>query len=76
MKNLSDNRKFWDSVKPLISNKNDQLIRNDCKRANNFDYFFINVIPNLRINIDQQCICNTSNMSNPISYQEIPKTTL
>ena len=63
VKNLSDNRKFCRSVKPLISNKvksivyatlneNDPLIRNKYNTAKNFNNFFINVVPNHEIKVD------------------------
>ena len=66
IKNLSDNRKFGGTVKPLFSNKvrsndyitlneNDLLIRNEYKIANIFNTFFVNIVPNLEIKIDQQC---------------------
>ena len=65
IKNLSDNRKFWGTVKPPFSNKvrsndyitlneNDLLIQNEYKIANIFNTFFVNIVPNLGIEIDQQ----------------------
>ena len=73
IKNLSDNRKFWGTVKPLFSNKvrsndnitlnkNDLLIRNEYKIANIFNTFFVNIVPNLGIEIDQQYLSNASNI--------------
>ena len=72
-KNLSDNRKFWGTVKPLFTNKvrsndyitlneNDLLIRNEYKIANIFNTFFVNVVPNLGIEIDQQYLRKTNNI--------------
>ena len=77
IKNLSDNRKFWGTVKPLFSNKvrsndyitlneNDLLIRNEYKLANIFNTFFVNIVPNLGIEIDQQYLSNVSNISDPV----------
>ena len=65
IKNLSDNRKFWGAVKPLFSNKvrsndyitlkeNDLLIRSEYKMANIFNTFFVNIVSNAGIEIDQQ----------------------
>ena len=65
IKNLSDNRKFGGTIKPLLSNKvrsydnitfneKDLLIRNEYKIANIFNTFFVNIVPNLGIEIDQQ----------------------
>ena len=62
--NAGDNRKLWGTVKSLFLNKvksnvhktlieNDQLIRNEYKMANIFNNFFINVVPNLVIYVDQ-----------------------
>ena len=77
IKNLSDNRKFWGPVKSLFSNKvrsndyvtlneNDLLIRNEYKIANIFNTFFVNIVPNLGIEIDQQYLSNVSNISDPV----------
>ena len=77
IKNLSDNRKFWGTVKPLFSNKvrsndyttlneNDLLIRNEYKIANIFNTFFVNIVPNLGFEIDQQYLRNVSNISDPV----------
>ena len=74
IKNLSDNRKFWGTVKPLFSNevrsndyitlkKTDLLIRNECKMAIIFNTFFVNIVPNLGIEIDQQYHSDVSNIS-------------
>ena len=62
--NLSDSRKFWGTVKPLFSNKvrlndyitlkeNDLLIRSEYKITNIFNTFFVNIVPNVGIEIDQ-----------------------
>ena len=77
LNSFGDSRKFSGSVKSRFSskvrlnvhttlNENDQLIRNECKRANNFDNFFTYVVPNLGIKVGQHCVCNTSNISNSI----------
>ena len=92
IKNLSDNRKFWGTVKPLYSNKvrsndyitlneNDLLIRNEYKIANIFNTFFVNIVPNLGIEIDQQYLSNVSNISDPVEkaikkYQKHPSISI
>ena len=88
IKNLSDNRKFWGTVKPPFSNKvrsndyitfneNDMLIRNGYKIANIYYTFFINIVPNLGIEIDQQYLSNVYNIFDPAEkaikkYQKHP----
>ena len=92
IKNLSDNRKFWGTVKPLFSNKvrsndyitfneNDLLIRNEYKIANIFNTFFVNIVPNLGIEINQQYLSNVSNISDPVEkaikkYQKHPSISI
>ena len=92
IKNLSDNRKFWGTVKPLFSNKvrsnvyitlneNDLLIRNEYKIANIFNTFFVNIVPSLGIEIDQQYLSNVSNISDPVEkaikkYQKYPSISI
>lgn len=77
VKNLSVNRKFWGSVKPLFSskvrwnihitlNENHQLIRNEYQIGNIFNNFFIKIVPSLGIKVDQRYICNTSIISDSI----------
>ena len=39
------------------------MIRDEYKSANIFNNFFINIVPNLGIKVDQQYFCNTSNLS-------------
>ena len=56
IKNFSDNRKFWGTIKPLFSNKvrsNDYItLNNDLLIRNIFNSFFVNIVPNLGIEID------------------------
>ena len=76
-KNLSVNRKFLGSLKPLFSskvrwniritlNENHQLIRNEFQIGNIFNNLFIKIVPNLGIKVDQRYICNTSIISDSI----------
>ena len=65
----------------IILSENDQLIRNEYKIANVLNNFFINVVSNLGIKGNQQYICNTSNISNPVEkantkYQKRPSSTI
>ena len=69
---VCDNKKFWKTVKPLLSNKtisnkkitlveNGNIIRNECDAAKVFNSFFTNVVKNLEIpqyNINDQ-ICKS-----------------
>ena len=80
------------TVKALFSNKvrsndyialneNDLLIRNEYKIANIFNTFFVNIVPNLGIEIDQQYLSNVSNISNPVEkaikkYQKHPSISI
>ena len=47
-------------------NENDLLIRNEYKVANIFNTSFVNIVPNLGIEIDQQYLSNVSNISDPV----------
>ena len=59
-KNIIDNRKFWQTVKPFLSEKNkskekitliknDEIISDDLEVANTLNKFFSNVVKNLKI---------------------------
>ena len=57
------------------------LIRNKYKVANIFNTFFVNIVPNLGIEIDQQYLSNLSNISDPVEkaikkYQKHPSTSI
>ena len=87
IKNLSDNRKFWGTVKPLSSsklrsndyitlNQNYLLIRNKYKIANIFNTFFVNIVPNLG-----RYLSNVSNISDLVEkaikkYQKHPSISI
>ena len=60
MKLITDNRKFWKTVKPLFSEKHfgsnkitlldgDEIISDDTEVANKFNSFFSNVVKKLNI---------------------------
>ena len=59
-KNITDNRKFWQTVKPFLSEKNksrekitlvknEEIISDDVEVANTLNNYFLNVIKNLKI---------------------------
>ena len=59
-KDITDNRKFWHTVKPFLSDKvksreaiilvdNENIKANENKMANNFNDFFSNIVKNLEI---------------------------
>ena len=60
LNNVCDNKKFWATVKPLLSNKiksvenivlseNGVLKKDEEKVADIFNNFFVNIVPNLGI---------------------------
>ena len=64
-KNITDNKKFWGTVKPLFSNKvrsntyitlneDEKLIKNEYQIANIFNTFFIEIVPNLGNKVDER----------------------
>ena len=76
-KNITDNKKFWGTVKPLFSNKvrsntyitlneDEKLIKNEYQIANIFNTFFIEIVPNLGTKVDERYLCDASNISDPI----------
>ena len=67
-KNITDNKKFWGTVKPLFSNKvrsntyitlneDEKLIKNEYQIANIFNTFFIEIVPNLGTKVDERYSC-------------------
>ena len=59
-KNITDNRKCWQTVKPFLSEKNklseeitlvksEEVISDDVEVANTLNYYFSNVVKNLKI---------------------------
>ena len=63
-----DNRKFWKNIKPVFSNKvktvdyidlkeNNTLITNNDRIANIFKEDFVNIVPNLAINVNNELLC-------------------
>ena len=81
--NITDNKKFWVTVKPLFSNKvrsntyitlneDEKLIKNEYQIANIFNTFFIEIVPNLGTKADEKYLCDASNISDQIE-KAIPK---
>ena len=76
-KSITDKKKFWGTVKPLSSNKvrsntcitlneDKKLIKNEYHIANIFNTFFLEIVPNLGIKVDERSLCDASNISDPI----------
>ena len=74
---LNDNRKFWKNIKPVFSNKvrsvdsinlkeNEEFVENDEKIANIFNEYFVNIVPNLEIDIDSEYLCPTVDIVDPV----------
>ena len=77
LKDITDSKKFWATVKPLFSNKiksteyitleeNGKIITNDKELARIFNEFFVNIVANLRINTKHSFLINTDNENDPI----------
>ena len=78
LKEITDSKKFWATVKPLLSNKikstesitlekNEKNISNDKELASNSNEFFVNILPNLSINANHSFLINTGNENDPIA---------
>ena len=77
LKDITDSKKFWATVKSLFSNKiksteyitleeNGKIISNDKELARIFNEFFVNLVPNLGINTNHSFLINTDNENDPI----------
>ena len=77
LKDITDSKKFWATVKPLFSSKiksteyitleeNGKIISNDKELARIFNGFFVNIVPNLGINTNHSFLINTDNEDDPI----------
>ena len=77
LKDITDSKKFWATVKPLFSNKiksteyitleeNGKIITNDKELARIFNEFFVNIVANLGINTKHSFLINTDNENDPI----------
>ena len=69
---MSDNKKFWQIVKPLFSNKvtakttiklveNNEMIDDETEIAKLFNEYFVNIVKKLGIFTEKQCAVSTEN---------------
>ena len=69
---ISDNKKFWQIVKPLFSNKvkgkttiklveNDEMIDDEIQIANLFNEYFVNIVKKLGLFTKEQSAISTEN---------------
>ena len=76
-KDIMDNKRFWKTIKPLFTEKakhtqnitlieKNVLITEKENGAEKFNSFFINVVPELKITINDDNITNTDGMSDPV----------
>ena len=76
-KKISDNKTFWKTVKPFISNKcrsseniilvkGDDTISDKGQVANIFNEFFANVVKNLNITINEDILSDTKAIDDPV----------
>ena len=76
-KKITDNKMFWKTAKPFISNKcrffenitlgkGDDTITDNAKVADIFNDFFSNVVKNLKITINENIISDTNGIDDPV----------
>ena len=69
---MTDNKKFWQAVKPLFSNKvkgktviklveNDAMIDDESEKANIFNEYFVNIVKKLGILTEEQTTYSATN---------------
>ena len=72
IKSVTDNKKFWQTVKLLFSNKvksktviklveNDAMIDDECEIANSFNKYFLNIVKKLGILTKEQTMYSAAN---------------
>ena len=77
IKNVTDNKMFWKTIKPMFSNKNvttesitlvknDEIISDNQNIAELFNKFFANIVLELNLAIDDNLIENTDHISDPV----------
>ena len=77
IKNVIDNKKFWNTVKPLFSDKvkqtqnitlieGNKIISDKRDVAEKINNFFSNAVPSLNIKINDENLTNTNNIEDPI----------
>jgi len=78
MQNYTDNKKFWNTVKPLFSNynggswkitlvKDNEIISNDEEVAKVFNEYFIESINSLDIAINKALLSTTEDFTDPVA---------
>ena len=76
-KNITDNKQFWKTIKPFLSEKStttskiklkdqDKIISNDGKVAEEFSKFFENAVKSLNIVPRNLSLGDTKNLKNPV----------
>ena len=76
-KDLTDNKKFWETVEPSLSdksmnsdkinfNENGELIHSKCKTAEVLNEFFLNIVKNVKIPEYESLNCNFGNVKDPV----------
>ena len=77
MKDITDSKKFWVTVKPLFSNKinsteyitleeNGKVVSNNKELVGIFNKFLVNIVPNLGIYPNHSFLINSKNENDPI----------
>ena len=77
LNDIADNKKFWKTVKPFLSNKSiqtsqitlvdeDNIISEDSEVAEVLNNFFDNAVKDLKINENQYILSNTNGIDNPV----------
>ena len=77
MKNVTDNKKFWNTVKPLFTNKGGtkenitlvnegKIITEDVQVAQTFNDFFDNAVNSMNIEEDKYLETDTIRLSDPV----------
>ena len=77
LKNIQDNRKFWETVKPFVSDKfsksskislthNGSVVSDDSKVANIFKDYFKDAVTSLNLKCDEAFISDTANLDDPV----------
>ena len=76
-KNVTDNKKFWKTVKPYLSdksvkcdkvnlNENGELLKSESETAEVFNNFFSNIVKNLKIPEYKNLNTNIENVKDPV----------
>ena len=77
LKSLTDNRKFWDILLPLLSSKgkssrkitlveNEEIVADDTDIANRFSKFFIEAVSSLGIEDNKSLLNNVDDLEDPV----------